>query len=71
MKSFKGVVFASIVFDVYLWTNDVIKETQYPYLKKVQKCIKNIFCLNNDWNVIINKAKKDQICEIRSIFPRT
>ena len=55
MKTFKGVVFASIVFDVYLQTNDVIKETQYPVFK-------NIFCLNNDWNVIISKAKKVQIC---------
>ena len=62
MKTFKGVVFASIVFDVYLQINDVIKEIQYPYLKKVQTCIKNIFCLNNDWNVIISKAEKALIC---------
>ena len=48
MKTFKGVVFVSIVFDVYLQISDVIKETQYPYLKKVQTCIKNIFCLNKD-----------------------
>ena len=30
MKTFK----ASIVFDVYLQTNDVIKETQYPVFEK-------------------------------------
>ena len=34
MKTFKGVVFASIVFDVYLQINDVIKETQYPVFEK-------------------------------------
>ena len=34
MKTFKGVVFASIVFDVYLQINDAIKETQYPVFKK-------------------------------------
>ena len=32
------------------------------YLKKVQTCIKNIFGLHNDWNVIISKAEKVQIC---------
>ena len=32
---FKGVVFASIVFDVYLQINDVIKETQYPVFEIV------------------------------------
>ena len=36
MKTFKGVVFASIVFDVYLQINDIIKETQYPVFEK--KC---------------------------------
>ena len=56
------VAFTSIVFDVYLQINDVIKEINIPYLKKVQTCIKNIFCLNNDWNVIISKAEKDMIC---------
>ena len=30
MKTFQGVVFASIVYDVYLQISDVIKETQYP-----------------------------------------
>ena len=34
MKTFKSVVFASIVFDVYLQINDVIKETQYPVFEK-------------------------------------
>ena len=34
MKSFKCVVFASVVFDVYLQPNDVIKETQYPVFEK-------------------------------------
>ena len=34
MKTFKGVVFASIVFDVYLQINDVINETQYPVFEK-------------------------------------
>ena len=34
MKTFKGVVFASIEFDVYFQTNDVIKETQYPVFEK-------------------------------------
>ena len=34
MKIFKGVVFASNVFDVYLQFNDVIKETQYPVFEK-------------------------------------
>ena len=62
MKSFKGVVSASIAFDVYVQINDVIKEPNAPYLTKVQKCIKNVFCLNNDQNVIISKAEKDQIC---------
>ena len=63
IKSFKGVVFASIVFDVYLQINDV----NIPYLEKMQTCIKNIFCLNNDWNVIISKAEKVQICGKRLI----
>ena len=62
MKTFKGVVFASIVFDVYLQINYVIKETQYPVFVKVQTCIKNISCLDNDWNVIISKAETVQIC---------
>ena len=39
MKIFKGVIFASNIFDVYLQINDVIKETHIPYLKKVQTCI--------------------------------
>ena len=30
MKSFKDVVFASIVFDVYVQISDAIKEPQYP-----------------------------------------
>ena len=60
METFNGVVFASIVFDVYLQINDVIKETQYPEFEKVQSCIKN--CLNNDWKVIISKAEKVHIC---------
>ena len=34
MKTFKKFVFASIVFDVYLQINDVIKETQYPVFEK-------------------------------------
>ena len=34
MKTFKGVVFASIVFDLYLQINDVIEETQYPVFEK-------------------------------------
>ena len=34
MKTFKGVVFASIVFDVYLQINGVINETQYPVFGK-------------------------------------
>ena len=33
MKTFKGV-FISIVFDIYLQINDVIKETQYPVFEK-------------------------------------
>ena len=49
MKTFKSVVFASIVFDVYLQINNVIKETQYPIFREVQTCIiENIICLNND-----------------------
>ena len=32
-----------------------------PYLEKVQSCIKNIFWLNNDRNVIISKAEKVKI----------
>ena len=63
METFKGVSFASIVFDAYLQINDVVKKLNISYLKKVQTCIKNIICLNNDWNVIINKAEKVQICE--------
>ena len=34
MKTFKGIVFASTVFDVYLQINGVIKETQYPVFGK-------------------------------------
>ena len=34
MKTFKGVVFASIVFEVYLQINDVIKEIQYSVFEK-------------------------------------
>ena len=34
MKTFKGVGFASIVFDVYLQINDVIMKTQYPLFEK-------------------------------------
>ena len=34
MKTFKGAVFASIVFDVYLKINDIIKETQCPISEK-------------------------------------
>ena len=34
MITFKGIVFASIVFDVYLQINDVIKETQYPVFER-------------------------------------
>ena len=34
MKTFKGVVFASILFDVYLQINAVIKETQFPVFEK-------------------------------------
>ena len=34
MKTFKDVVFAQIVFDVYLQINDVIKQTQYPVFEK-------------------------------------
>ena len=34
MKTFKSVVFALIVFDVYLQINDVITETQYPVFEK-------------------------------------
>ena len=34
MKTFQCVVFASIVFDVYLQINNVIKETQYPIFEK-------------------------------------
>ena len=34
MKTFKGVVFSSIVFDVYLQINDVIKEIQYHVFEK-------------------------------------
>ena len=30
MKAFKNVVFASIVFDIYLQIDEVIKATQYP-----------------------------------------
>ena len=33
-KTFKGVVFASIVFDIYLQFNDVIKETQFLVFEK-------------------------------------
>ena len=88
MKTFKGVSFASIVFDVYLQVNDVIKETLYPVFELIcvtfslppgvggwlrlllvdlpglfclPFCIKNIFCLHNDWNVIICKTEKVQI----------
>ena len=34
MKTFKCVVFAPIVFDVYLQINDVIKEIQYLVFEK-------------------------------------
>ena len=34
MKTFKGFVFASIVFDIYLQINDVMEETQYPIFEK-------------------------------------
>ena len=34
MKTFKGAVFASNVFDIYLQFNDIIKETQYPVFEK-------------------------------------
>ena len=34
METFKDVVCASIVFDVYLQINDVIKESQYPVFEK-------------------------------------
>ena len=34
MRTFKGVVFASIVFDLYLKINVVIKETQYLVFEK-------------------------------------
>ena len=34
MKSFQCVVFASIVFDVYVQIHDVIKEPQYPVFEK-------------------------------------
>ena len=34
MKTSKRTVFASIVSDVYLQINDVIKETQYPVFEK-------------------------------------
>ena len=33
-ENLSGVVFASIVFDVYLQISDVIKETQYPIYDK-------------------------------------
>ena len=62
MKTFKGVVFESDVFDVYLQFNDVIKENQYPVFEKMQTCIKNIFCLNTDGNICISKAEKIQSC---------
>ena len=62
MKTFKCVIFALIVFDVCLQINDVVKETQYPVFEKSAELHKNIFCLNNDWNVIISKAEKVQIC---------
>ena len=45
MKTFKGVVFASIVFDVYLQINDVIKETQYPVFEKGADLHKEYFLL--------------------------
>ena len=34
MKTFKGVVFSSIVVDVYLQINDVIKKIQYSVFEK-------------------------------------
>ena len=34
MKSFKGVVFASIVFDVYVQINDIKKEPHNPVFEK-------------------------------------
>ena len=34
MKTFKGAVFASIVFNVYSQINDIITETQYPVFEK-------------------------------------
>ena len=34
MKTFKGVIFESIIFDVYLQINDVIRATQYPVFEK-------------------------------------
>ena len=34
MKTFKGVVFASVEFDVYIQINDFIKEIQYPVFEK-------------------------------------
>ena len=67
MKTFKGVVFASIVFDVYFQINDVVKETQYPVVetKSADLHYEHFLLeqwLNNDWNVIISKAEKVQIC---------
>ena len=37
METFKGVVFASIVSDVYLQINDFIPETQYPVYEKAAR----------------------------------
>ena len=34
-QDFKRVVFASIVFDVYLQINDVLRKLNIPYLEKV------------------------------------
>ena len=48
MKTVKGVVFTSTVFVISLQINDIIRKLNIPYLKKVQTCTKNIFCLNND-----------------------
>ena len=50
---------------IWSYGNDQMKSERVhiPYLKKVQTCIKNFFCLSKDWNVIISKVQKDQICE--------
>ena len=62
MKIFNSDVFASSILQIFTnqWRH---KGNSISRIwKKVPTWIKNILCLNNDWNVIFSKAEKNQIC---------